>query len=116
MAERVSKTKKETAQESKVGVPARYYSLLLAPVITEKASMLSSDRRRAVFKVAKDATKLDIRQAVERVFGVQVQSVRTCNMLGKLKRSQRSVGRRPGFKKAYVTLKPGQSIDIVEGV
>ena len=92
------------------------YALLKAPVITEKASMLGGDKRVAVFRIGRDVTKTAVRQAVERVYGVQVESVRTANYLGKVKRTSRSAGRRPHFKKAYVTLKPGQTIDIVEGV
>ena len=99
-----------------INVSVNDYSLLLSPVITEKTSLLGGDKRRAVFKVNGDATKDQIKLAVERVFGVQVQSIRTCNFIGKVKRTARSTGRRPGYKKAYVTLKEGQSIDIVEGV
>lgn len=92
------------------------YRLLRSPIVTEKTSMFSADRRRVAFKVPRIATKADIRHAVETVFGVQVQSVHTSNVLGKVKRTSRSSGRRASYKKAYITLKEGQTIDIVEGV
>jgi large subunit ribosomal protein L23 len=67
-------------------------------------------------KVDPRATKSEIRQAVERVFSVKVDAVRTCTFLGKTKRTARGVGRRAGFKKAYVTLAEGSKIDLVEGL
>lgn len=104
-------------KESKKAVAsARDYSILREPVITEKASLLSGTGNAVAFRVRKDATKVDIKNAVERIFDVEVAKVRTCNYIGKLKRTTRSVGRTAGSKKAYVTLKPGHSIDIVEGL
>ena len=110
-------TKKSKTVKSGKGVAnVGDYSVLLSPVITEKASMLGGEKRNIVFRVRIDASKPEIKEAVEHVFNVQVQSVRTCNTIGKIKRTARSTGRRPGSKKAYVTLKPGHTIDIVEGV
>lgn len=88
------------------------YALLKTPLVTEKSSRVSG----VVFKVRRDATKIEIRGAVERVFNVSVAAVRTCNYQGKAKRTARSSGRRVSFKKAYITLKEGQSINIVEGL
>ena len=104
-----SKNKTETAQAA----PADY-AILISPIVTEKTS--GEDRRTVAFKVATTATKDQIRSAVERVFKVEVQAVRTVNVLGKVKRSMRSVGRRADSKKAYVTLKEGHTINLVEGV
>jgi large subunit ribosomal protein L23 len=113
-AAKTTKAKQAKGSSAKAGLGA--YGMFLSPVVTEKTSLIGADRRRVVFKVQDGATKPEIKRAVESVFGVQVQAVRTCNVLGKVKRTSRSAGRRPGFKKAYVTLKPGQTIDIVEGV
>lgn len=107
--------KKKAAEEGK-RPSLRDFDILDKPLITEKSSIVGGDGSTVVFKVAKSASKSDIRAAVERVFDVQVKAVRTCNFLGKLKRTTRSIGRRASFKKAYVTLQPGQSIDIVEGL
>ncbi len=106
---------KEKRQSSAVSV--KDYAALVSPVMTEKTSSLGNgDRKTVVFRVHEDLTKPEIKEAVSKVFGVQVDSVRTINVLGKVKRTSRSEGRRASFKKAYVTLKEGQSIDIVEGV
>lgn len=92
------------------------FSVLLSPIITEKSSVFQEQGSRVVFRVNPKASKDEIKQAIERVFNVNVESVRTCNYLGKVKRTNRSIGRRSGYKKAYVTLEAGQSIDIVEGL
>ncbi len=108
--------KKAKAEKAKVGLAD--YGCLLAPVITEKSSALHApvDASSIAFYVRRDASKLDIQRAVERVFNVEVSKVRTCNTLGKLKRTTRAVGRTSERKKAYVTLKPGHSINIIEGI
>ncbi len=93
----------------------RYEQLVLKPIITEKA-----DRLRELncyqFVVPKKATKRAIKEAIEKLFGVNVLEVRTANYHGKLRRLGRSTGYRPGYKKASVWLKQGQKIEIVEGV
>lgn len=93
-----------------------HFALIQKPVVTEKASLVSGDRNRVVFKVDRDATKTDIKEAIEKVFGVKVAKVRTVNLLGKVKRTTRGTGRRASFKKAYITLKEGETINLVEGV
>ena len=113
MMARAKKTA-ETTPVSKASV--RDYSVLIRPVITEKTSLVGSQGNTVVFRVRTDATKEDIRGAVERIFSKQVASVKTINVMGKPKRTNRSFGRRAGYKKAYVTLKEGQTIDIVEGI
>lgn len=90
----------------------RDYGIILSPVITEKSSMMDG----VVFRVHPKATKDEIKRAVERIFSVQVQEVRTARVMGKPKRSMKSTGRRAGYKKAYVSLKEGQTIDIIEGL
>lgn len=91
------------------------YGILSRPLITEKSTAANAENTY-VFYVNPRATKTEIRGAVERVFSVQVSSVRTANSMGKIKRIGRSIGRRAKTKKAYVTLKEGSSIQLVEGV
>ena len=105
------------SKKSQREVPgASDYQILHKPVITEKTSIANEGGNCVVFRVAKGATKQDVKKAVERVVDVDVVKVRTCNFMGKLKRTTRSVGRRASYKKAYVTLKQGQSIDMIEGL
>lgn len=94
------------------------YSCILSPVITEKTTILqgAAGGSVVVFYVDPRVDKTRIKDAVERVFKVEVASVRTCNRLGKLKRTTRAIGRTKAYKKAYITLKPGYSINTVEGV
>lgn len=87
----------------------RLYQVLKGPVFSEKAEGLSALNVQ-VFRVCTRATKLEIKKAVEQLFGVEVASVNTLNVKGKTKRFGRTVGRRSDTKKAYVTLKPGQAI------
>jgi len=106
----------QNAAPTKGSANVGQYALLKRPIITEKTAMLSVDRDRVVFKVPHEATKTEIRKAVEAIYGVQVAKVRTANILGKVKRAGSSIGRRQGYKKAYVTIKKGQTIDVVEGL
>jgi large subunit ribosomal protein L23 len=94
---------------------ARHYDTILAPVITEKATMLS-EHNKVVFRVAQDATKAEIAEAVEALFKVNVMKVNTLNVKGKTKRFRGRPGRRSDVKKAIVTLAEGQSIDITTGL
>lgn len=110
---------KKAAVEKRTAPPGAYvadYGIILSPVITEKSSLVGGDRRHVVFRVAPRANKTEIREAVERIFKVEVAKVRTCNLMGKPKRTARSIGRRAAIKKAYITLKAGHSIDVVEGL
>jgi len=90
-------------------------SIILKPVITEKATILREGNKYA-FRVHPKANKVQIRQAVESIFDVSVESVRTVNVPSKPKRQGLYAGRRAGWKKAYVTLKAGDSIEFVENV
>ncbi len=85
------------------------------PLITEKGTLVRELNNQIVFEVARDATKVEIRQAVEKLFNVKVIKVRTLNYKGKRKRLGLVMGRRNHWKKAYVTLAPGHSIDFFEG-
>ncbi|MEY2862995.1 MAG: ribosomal protein [Pseudomonadota bacterium] len=92
----------------------RLYQILLGPVFSEKAQILGDTLGVQVFKVAPTATKLEIKKAVEKLFGVQVEAVNTVSIRGKTKRFGRTVGRRSDIKKAYVTLKAGQDIQMAD--
>ncbi len=93
----------------------RLYKVLLAPQISEKATYVAEKNEQVIFKVASDATKPEIKAAVELVFKVEVDSVQVANVKGKVKRFGRTTGRRKGWKKAFVCLKAGQEINFVEG-
>ena len=89
----------------------RLYQVLLAPHISEKSSIVADEFSQVVFRVASDATKVEIKKAVESLFDVQVENVRVANVKGKTKRTRNGVGRRSDWKKAYVSLARGQDID-----
>jgi large subunit ribosomal protein L23 len=93
----------------------RHYDVIVSPVITEKATALS-DQNKVVFKVAKTATKPQIKEAVEKLFDVKVKSVNTLVTKGKVKMFRGTRGQRSDVKKAVVTLEEGQSIDITTGL
>ena len=92
----------------------RLMKVLMAPVISEKATLVAEKNEQIVFKVLPDATKPEIKAAVELLFKVEVESVQTVNREGKQKRSGRFNGRRNHTKRAFVCLKPGQEINFVE--
>jgi len=93
----------------------RLMQVLLAPQISEKATYVAEKNEQVIFRVATDATKPEIKAAVELLFKVEVESVQVANVKGKVKRFKGTVGRRKGWKKAYVCLKAGQEINFVEG-
>jgi large subunit ribosomal protein L23 len=93
------------------------HDVLMAPLITEKSTLLKEKGGVLAFKVDRRANKIEIRRAVEIIFKVKVAAVRTENVRGKEKRVGRFAGRRPDWKKAYVTLRPGEkSIEYFEAV
>jgi large subunit ribosomal protein L23 len=92
----------------------RLMKVLLAPVISEKATFVAEKNEQVVFLVAPDATKPEIRAAVELLFKVEVESVQVANRDGKQKRSGRFTGRRNHTRRAFVCLKPGQEINFTE--
>ncbi|MBI1892615.1 MAG: 50S ribosomal protein L23 [Candidatus Rokubacteria bacterium] len=89
--------------------------VVVRPLITEKSTTLKDAHNHVAFQVAPDANKVEIRRAVEEIFRVKVQDVRTMVVFGKVKRMGRYSGRRPTWKKAIVTLAPGQKIELLEG-
>ena len=93
----------------------RLMQVLLAPQISEKATYIAERHEQVIFRVASDATKPEIKAAVELLFKVEVEGVQVANVKGKVKRFKGATGRRKGWKKAYVSLKPGQEINFVEG-
>jgi len=91
----------------------KLFHVILAPHVSEKSTRVADKQRQVVFTVRRDATKPLIKQAVEKMFSVQVDSVTVVNVKGKSKRSGKTPGRRQDWKKAYVSLKPGQDINFV---
>jgi large subunit ribosomal protein L23 len=94
----------------------RLMKLILAPVVSEKSTLVADRHRQYVFRVAQDATKPEIKAAVELMFKTQVRSVQVANVKGKRKRFGRYEGRRRNWKKAYVCLAPGQEINFAAEV
>jgi large subunit ribosomal protein L23 len=89
----------------------RLAQILLAPVISEKATSVAEKHNQVMFKVLRDATKPEIKAAVELMFKVEVDAVNVVQVKGKVKRSGRTIGRRDHVKKAYVSLKAGQELN-----
>jgi len=90
----------------------RLMQVLVAPIVSEKATMIADKTNAVTFKVLQDATKFEIKAAVQLMFKVDVQSVAVLNIKGKTKRFGKSIGRRDNVRKAYVTLKPGQELNL----
>ncbi len=93
----------------------RLMQVILAPQISEKATMLADKYQQVVFRVVGNATKPEVKAAVELLFKVEVAGVQIANVKGKVKRSGRTMGRRKDWKKAYVSLKPGQELNLMVG-
>lgn len=91
-------------------------TLIVAPLVTEKGTIVSEKANQVVFRVRPGATKDKIRLVVEEMFKVTVTQVRTANFMGKERRRGKTLGRRPDWKKAYVTLKEGDRIEFFEGI
>ena len=100
---------------AQINIQDRLLQVILAPQITEKATFVADKYQQVAFKVRTDATKPEIKAAVELVFKVEVDSVTVANVKGKVKRAGRTFGRRKDWKKAYVSLKPGQEINFAAG-
>jgi len=95
--------------------PERLMQVLIAPQVSEKTTFVGEKNNQFVFRVLQDATKPEIKAAVELMFKVQVNQVQTANIKGKEKRFGRFIGRRRSWKKAFVSLKPGQEINFAAG-
>ncbi|MBC7469707.1 MAG: 50S ribosomal protein L23 [Ramlibacter sp.] len=90
----------------------RLMQVLVAPIVSEKATMIADKSNAITFKVLQNATKPEIKAAVELMFKVEVKGVSVVNIKGKTKRFGKSIGRRDNIRKAYVTLKPGQELNL----
>ncbi|NIO41200.1 MAG: 50S ribosomal protein L23 [Burkholderiales bacterium] len=93
----------------------RLLRVLLAPVVSEKSTFVAEKNEQVIFRVVPDASKPEIKAAVELLFKVQVESVQVSNVKGKKKRFGSNIGRRRNWKKAYICLKPGQEINFAAG-
>lgn len=93
----------------------RLYQIILAPVVSEKSTRLADMNRQVAFEVRTDASKQEVKAAVEKAFEVEVESVQIVNVRGKIKRFGRTPGQRRNWKKAYVRLKEGFDIDFAGG-
>ena len=89
--------------------------IILAPLVTEKGTLLLEKANQVLFRVRPDANKIEVKHAIETLFKVKVEKVRMNRYLGKLRRVGRNVGRLPQWKKAYVTLKEGDKIELFGG-
>jgi large subunit ribosomal protein L23 len=110
--------KPKSAKPKSAGMnPAeRLYKVLIAPVVSEKTTMIADKHNQVAFKVVQDATRQEVKAAVELLFKVQVEKVQVLNRRGKAKKFGRTPGRRNHLRKAYVCLKPGQEINFAEEV
>jgi large subunit ribosomal protein L23 len=106
---------KKTDKKDGVAIKEVFYDVIARPVITEKATMLS-EHNKIVFRIRPDMTKVQVKEAVEALFKVEVTSVNTINVQGKIKLFKGAKGKRKDFKKAIVTLAKGQSIDLAGGL
>jgi LSU ribosomal protein L23P len=93
----------------------RLLQIIEAPIISEKSTRVAEKHQQALFRVVSDATKAEIKAAVQQLFQVEVESVQVINVKGKHKRSGRFIGKRKDWKKAYVCLKAGQELNLVQG-
>ena len=93
----------------------RIMKILIAPIVSEKSTRLADENRQFAFKVMADASKPEVRKAVELMFDVKVDGVQIANVRGKVKRFGQSIGKRADWKKAIVTLKEGDTIEYFEG-
>ena len=96
-------------------IDLRHYNVIVSPIITEKAT-IASENNQVVFRVAREASKPEIKAAVEALFGVKVKAVNTLIRKGKVKRFKGTIGRQTDVKKAIVTLAEGSSIDVTTGL
>ena len=92
------------------------YEVLIGPMLTEKGTLMKETDNKILFRVARHANKIEIKKAVEEIFKVKVDRVRTINVRGKIKKMGKFEGKRPDWKKAIVALKKGEQLDFVEGV
>ncbi|MEJ2473352.1 MAG: 50S ribosomal protein L23 [Desulfobacterales bacterium] len=92
------------------------YDIIIRPVVTEKTNIQKEEANQVTFEVDRKANRIEVRRAIERIFNVRVVNVRTMQIRGKFKRRGRVLGKRRDWKKAIVTLRPGDRIEFFEGV
>lgn len=92
------------------------HDVLLGPLLTEKGTLLKEKENKVIFRVAKESNKIEIKKAIEEIFKVKVEDVKTINCRGKNKRMGKYEGKRSDWKKAIVSLKEGEKLDFIEGV
>ena len=114
-APKATTPKKEKKARAKVAANAAHYQTIKSPVVTEKSTM-AGEHNKYTFKVCKHSNKIQVRDAVEALFGVEVTKVNVINYDGKVKAFRQRLGQRNEYKKAIVTLKQGQSIDLTSGL
>lgn len=90
------------------------YDVIKKPLVTEKSTLAKDNNNVVAFVVNRDSNKIEIKTAAEKLFNVKVESVRTSNVAGKVKRTGKSIGKRSNWKKAFVTLQEGSNIDFFE--
>lgn len=110
----MAKAKTTAEKKDAPALKEAFYDVISRPVITEKATA-ASEQSKVIFRVRQDATKAQVKEAVEGLFKVEVVGVNTINVQGKVKAFRGRAGKRRDFKKAIVTLKSGQSIDLSTG-
>lgn len=93
-----------------------HYDIIIRPIVTEKTNLQKEAANQVTFEVDRKANRIEVRRAIERIFNVRVANVRTMQVRGKFKRRGRVLGKRRDWKKAIVTLRPGQRIEFFEGV
>jgi large subunit ribosomal protein L23 len=93
-----------------------HYDIIIRPVVTEKTNIQKEAANQVTFEVDRKANRIEVRRAIERIFNVRVVNVRTMQIRGKFKRRGRVLGKRRDWKKAIVTLRPGDGIEFFEGV
>ncbi len=93
-----------------------YYDMIIRPVVTEKTTEQKEGDNQITFEVNPKTNRIEVKRAIENIFNVKVETVRTMNVKGKVKRRGRVIGKRKNWKKAIVTLMPGQRIDFFDGV
>ena len=98
----------------RIASPNRVMQVLLAPVVSEKSTMIGEKNNQYAFRVLQDATKAEVKAAIETLFKVDVDAVNMINIAGKKKKTAKGVGRRRNVRKAYVSLKSGQEINFAE--
>ena len=111
----MSEAAKTSAKPLSVAHQQRLMQILLGPAVSEKSTMVGDKHNQYVFRVVPTANKIDVKAAVQLLFKVEVSGVQMLNVKGKEKRNGRFIGRRHGWKKAYVRLKSGQEINFAEG-